>query len=36
MFEIGDYIIYGNNGVCKVVEGPIQLVKKALINYIIH
>ena len=26
MFEIGDYIIYGNNGVCKVVEiGPIQL-----------
>lgn len=26
MFEVGDYIIYGNNGVCKVVEvGPIQL-----------
>ncbi|NLJ89367.1 MAG: CarD family transcriptional regulator [Clostridiales bacterium] len=26
MFEIGDYIIYGNNGVCKVVDiGPIQL-----------
>ena len=26
MFEIGDYIIYGNNGVCKVIEiGPIQI-----------
>ncbi len=26
MFEVGDYIIYGNNGVCRVVEiGPIQL-----------
>ncbi len=26
MFEIGDYIIYGNSGVCEVVEvGPIQL-----------
>lgn len=26
MFEIGDYIIYGNSGVCRVVEiGPIQL-----------
>ncbi len=26
MFEIGDYIIYGNNGICSVVEiGPINL-----------
>lgn len=26
MFEIGDYIIYGNSGVCEVVEiGPINL-----------
>lgn len=26
MFKVGDYIIYGNNGVCKVVEvGPIDL-----------
>lgn len=30
MFEIGDYIIYGNNGVCKVVEvGPIQLSERS-------
>lgn len=30
MFEVGDYIIYGNNGVCEVVEiGPIQLSEQS-------
>ena len=30
MFEIGDYIIYGNSGVCEVVEiGPIQLSERS-------
>lgn len=30
MFEVGDYIVYGNNGVCEVIDvGPIQLSERA-------
>ena len=35
MFKIGEYVVYGHNGVCQVTEiGPLKTVMKA--NCTIH